>query len=560
MALRRRTCKPAPPALAPKAMDSADRTYDGIILGAGHNGLILQAYAGRAGLEVLAIEPRADAGGGLTTVERPQGSGFLHNTHAFFHRALAQMPWYRDLELERRGARYIEPERNVTLILRDGRTLSWWTDLERTRGSFARFSRKDAETLCRWHDEFRPIVQEVLIPEAGAPPLPAERRRELLGRFEKGRRLLQVSELSPLEFVLREFEHPVIQAGLLFFNGLREVDLRVRGFGHHIAALLASPAKAQMAEGGSRSLARGLEAAAVEHGGVVRTDTMPKRILVEKNRAIGVETMDGEVLGARHFVASSLNPQQTFLELMDEEHVPKVWRERAKAFEYNLLAPLFALYLNLREAPRYEALEHDSSEEKPFMVILGLEHVEQFPEIVRHHEAGTIPPTVMWGACPTLFDPSQAPAGHHTAFMWEKLPYRIHGDPMRWDRIKDEHGAHMLELWSRYAPDLKDAMLDRFTRSPLDIERTLPNMRSGDLLVGAFTNGQIGHDRPFPGAGSYRAHLPGLYLCGSCCHPGGNVTGLPGYNAAQVVLADLGLAPDWAPPPIEDHLRSLASS
>ena len=59
------------------------------------------------------------------------------------------------------------------------------------------------------------------------------------------------------------------------------------------------------------------------------------------------------------------------------------------------------------------------------MVIMGLDHVDQFSDIVRHHEAGTIPPTVMWGACPTLFDPSQAPPGRHTAFMWEKLPYRV---------------------------------------------------------------------------------------------------------------------------------------
>ena len=79
-----------------------------------------------------------------------------------------------------------------------------------------------------------------------------------------------------------------------------------------------------------------------------------------------------------------------------------------------------------------------------------------------------------------------------------------------------------------------------FTRSPLDTERTLPNMREGDLLVGAFTHGQVGDDRPFPGAGHYRGHLKGLYLCGSCCHPGGNITGLPGYNCAQVLHADLG--------------------
>ena len=333
----------------------------------------------------------------------------------------------------------------------------------------------------------------------------------------------------------------------------------MRGFGHHIAALLASPSKAQMAQDGSRALARALQAAAVDAGGAIRTDTTPKRILVENGRAAGVETEGGAIFRARHFVASSLNPQQTFLELMDEGHVPKVWRERAEAFEYNLLAPLFALYLNLREAPRYEALERNSSEETPFMVILGLEHVDQFPEIVRHHEAGTIPPTVMWGACPTPLDPSQAPSGEHTAFMWEKLPYRVRGDPTRWDQIRDAHGREMLDLWAHYAPNLKDVVIDRFTRSPLDIERALPNMRTGDLLVGAFTHGQIGHDRPFPGAGGYRAHPPGLYLCGSCCHPGGNVTGLPGYNAAQVVLSDLGLEPDWAPPPVEQHLRSLAS-
>ena len=77
--------------------------------------------------------------------------------------------------------------------------------------------------------------------------------------------------------------------------------------------------------------------------------------------------------------------------------------------------------------------------------------------------------------------------------------------------------------------------------SAFDVERELPNMREGDLLVGAFTNDQVGFNRPFRGAGTYRTHIPGLYLCGSSSHPGGNITGLPGYNAAQVVLGDLGL-------------------
>jgi phytoene dehydrogenase-like protein len=145
----------------------------------------------------------------------------------------------------------------------------------------------------------------------------------------------------------------------------------------------------------------------------------------------------------------------------------------------------------------------------------------------------------MWGCCPTRFDPTQS-AGGHTAFMWEKLPYRLGGEPANWDREQEAHGRAMLRLWTRYAPNLDGAVLDSFTRSPLDTERTFPNMREGDLLVGAFAGGQVGYHRPFPGAGHYRGHVGGLYLCGSCCHPGGNITGLPGYNAAQVICADLG--------------------
>ncbi|MBV7326892.1 hypothetical protein KFU94_01260 [Chloroflexi bacterium TSY] len=94
-----------------------------------------------------------------------------------------------------------------------------------------------------------------MIPEGQTPPLPPEQRQRLLEKSPEGRHLLAVSAFSPLEFVQREFEHPAIQAGLLFFNGLREVDLRCPGFGHHIAALLANPGKAQMCVGGSAKLA-----------------------------------------------------------------------------------------------------------------------------------------------------------------------------------------------------------------------------------------------------------------------------------------------------------------
>src|SRR5688572_18623422 len=183
---------------------------------------------------MLAVDRAAIAGGGLATLEHPGQSGFLHNPHAFFQRAVTDMPWYSDLDLERRGASYIEPELNVALLTRDGGVLEWWTDIERTIASVAQFSRRDGATLGRWHDEFVPIVQQILGPENRSPPLPPTERRALLERTPSGRRLLEVSAASPLEFVQREFEHPTVMAGLLFFNALREVDMRLRGFGHHI--------------------------------------------------------------------------------------------------------------------------------------------------------------------------------------------------------------------------------------------------------------------------------------------------------------------------------------
>src|ERR1044072_5456722 len=169
--------------------------YDVIIIGTVHNALILQAYLGKAGLKTLSIDRRPVAGGGLSTIEDPRQLGFLHNTHAFFQRAITAMPWYADLDLERHGARYIEPELNVALLTRDGDALEWWTDIERTVGSFWRFSARAAETLHRWQHEFVPLVRDILVPESRAVPQPVEERHAQLSRSAAGRRLLAVSAL-----------------------------------------------------------------------------------------------------------------------------------------------------------------------------------------------------------------------------------------------------------------------------------------------------------------------------------------------------------------------------
>jgi phytoene dehydrogenase-like protein len=535
-----------------------EESFDGVILGSGHNALVLQAYLARSGISTLCLERAPIAGGGLATVENPRLPGFLHNTHSFFHRGITAMPWYRDLELEAHGARYLEPELNVAVIFPGGRTLEWWTDLERTVASAAEFSRRDAAALRRWAEEFRPIVEGILEPEARSPPLEPGRRRSLLSASAAGRRLLEISALSPLEFVVREFESDEVRAGLLFFNGLREVDLRLPGFGHAIPALLAGRHKAQMAVGGSAALARALAADIALHGGEIRCGMEIRRIVLDRGRASGVELHGGERITARRFIASCLDPGQTFLRLLAPGDAAPELCAKAERFRFNAIAPLFALHVALGEAPRYAAAARRGEIERAFMVVLGLEGLGSFHEMVRAHEAGEMPPLVAWGACPTVFDPGQAPPGKHSAFLWQKVPYALRSDPGAWETEKEQHGRRLLESWARFAPNLgQGAVLDWFVQTPLDTERALPNMVRGDLLVGSFEEGQVGWGRPFPEAGRYRTPVPGLYLCGASTHPGGNVTGLCGYNAAGAIAEDLKLERWWKPPDIEEAIARL---
>ena len=174
------------------------------------------------------------------------------------------------------GTQYIEPELNVSLLLRDGRSFEWWTDFEKTHDSASQFSRRDAETLRRWRDRFRPILQHILIPESQTPPQSPRQREKRLVASADGRLLLETSCLSPVEFVEREFEHPAIRAGLLFFNGLREVDLRPVVLAIIFPRFLTSDSLAQMCVGGARQLAAALVNRIEADGGEIICEHGPR--------------------------------------------------------------------------------------------------------------------------------------------------------------------------------------------------------------------------------------------------------------------------------------------
>lgn len=540
-------------------MAEAD-VYDGIIVGGGHNGLILQAYLARAGLRTLTVEKNPHVGGGLWTTEDNLNPGFHHNTHAVFLRGLSAMPWFRDLELEQHGVRTIQPDLNVALIQRGGRSLRWYLDLGRTCASVAEFSRKDAETWRRIAQEHAEIVEKIVEPELAAPPLAREKKRALLERSALGRTYLELEPLSPREFVETYFDNVAVRALLLHLCVVRELDVHAPNQGLAVSSFIAGRGQNELAVGGSAAVAQGLRKAVEAAGGEIWEGQTIRAITVEQGRATGIELADGRRVRAQAFVASNLNPHQTLQELVGMEKLNAVARVSLRAYIYQVVGPIFGVHLSLNEPPRYAGRGAHADLDRAFLTILGLESPEQIYGLHAQFRKGEVASRkVLWGTTPTVFDPSQAPPGKHAAFMWEKGPYHLQGRAENWDNAKLPRLGEILEYWRSFAPNLTDsAILRRLAHSPLDTERQLPNMARGDPGVGWLGIEQRGINRPFPGIPPYRTGVTGLYLCGACTHPGGNITGLPGYNAARIIAEDLKLTPWWNPPALETLWGSLA--
>jgi phytoene dehydrogenase-like protein len=191
-----------------------DKTYDGIVIGAGHHGLILGSYLAKAGLNILLVDRRLQYGGGLTTKE-VTAPGFYHNLHSINHFHISETPWFKDLGLEDRVT-YITPRYEFGQAHSDGTALVFGRDREETIANVARFSKKDAETFREWNRRAEEITAQILIPERYAEPLPQAEREALLEKTAIGRDFLAVSRRQPLDVVRDLFENDHVKLLFLF--------------------------------------------------------------------------------------------------------------------------------------------------------------------------------------------------------------------------------------------------------------------------------------------------------------------------------------------------------
>jgi phytoene dehydrogenase-like protein len=292
--------------------------------------------------------------------------------------------------------------------------------------------------------------------------------------------------------------------------------------------------------GGAQQIPDALRAYLEALGCPVLNNQRARQIIVRGGRAVAVRTASDE-FRARRAVLTTIEPQQLFLDLVGEGHLPSDFLRIVRRFRRGL--GTFKLDCALAGLPHFaaDALQNTG-------VFHLAESVETMSGGVNQAQRGLLPEhPLLIGGIHTLADPSRAPAGQHTLWIETHVPHPIQGDAAGridatdWAVAREPFADRLLAELDRYAPGASALVLGRHAQSPEDLQAANSNLVGGDITGGSYVLDQQAIFRPLPGWFQYRTPLRGLYMSGASTHPGGGVQGGPGANAARVLLADLRL-------------------
>lgn len=535
-------------------MSQAANSYDAVIVGGGHNGLVCAAYLAKAGLKVVVLERRAIAGGAAVTEEFHPG---FRNSVAAYTVSLLNPKVIRELELAAHGLRIVERKISNFLPLPDGRSLQ--TGGGKTYDEVAKFSQKDAARLGDYTaqlDLVADVLRELVLqtppnviegsPLSAVPELIragalANRLRRM--GLEGQRALLDLFTNSAGDYLDGWFESDPIKA-VYGFDGIvgnyaspytpgsayvllhhcfGEVNGKKGVWGHAI--------------GGMGAITQAMAKSAAASGAEIMLSSPVKEILIEKGKAVGAVTKDGKVFRGRAIV-SNLNPKLLYLKLIDPNVLPAGFRQRMETWRVG--SGTFRMNVALSELPDFTCLPGKALADHHTAGIImapSLRYMEQAYFDARTHGWSKQP--IVELVISSALDDTLAPAGKHVASLFCQHVAPELPDGKSWDDHREEVADLMIDTVNTYAPNFKASVIARQSFSPLDLERTF-GLTGGDIFHGALDLGQMFSARPALGNANYRGPIPGLYMCGSGTHPGGGVTGAPGHNAAREIIKDLG--------------------
>ncbi len=509
--------------LTPRSSSPPKRSYDAVVIGAGHNGLACAALLARAGRSVAVFERSARIGGAAVS-ETDIWPGYTLSTASYVCSLLD--PWLVEvLDLRSHGLSYYRKDPYAFTPLEDGRSLLLGTDRQSNAREIAAFDRADVagfEAYVERTDRLgRALFDSFSDDEPRFDRFDAETQGLLRG--------------SAADLVERFVSTSVLQAELVN-DGLIGTYLGPRDAGtgyvlaHHLAGrLLGTQGAWAYVRGGMGSVSRALASAAISYGAEIFPDAGVTRIVSDGDAACGVEVDDG-VTRARA-VVSNAHPRTTFFELLDPtmldaDFVSKVegWKSSGPSLKLNLALgelPNFTCRPGSDAQPHHRATIH---------VAPSIEYLQKAYEDARAGGESDEPLIECFLQTPT--DPGLAPPGKHILSVFAQyFPYDRAGG---WSGAMREAAADkIVAILARLAPNLPNAIEHRQVLAPPDLEARF-GLIGGHIFHGELLPGQIYEDR-------FAARTPvrNLYLCGSGTHPGGCVSGFPGKRAANAVLLNL---------------------
>jgi len=523
------------------------QNYDAVIIGAGDNGLTTAAYLAKAGKKVLVLERRPAIGGIAVTDEI--FPGFKYSTCEHLAGSFSREIIY-DLDLQKHGLQILPLNPLLFAPGLDGNSLVIPPALAKATDEISRHSKNDAGkypafcALLKKLSAYLLTLYSLPLPDRAA----AGRTNpvDLLWALWKFHRLgeremvefLRILPMSVADLLNEWFENDLLKAALAAgaihgsFVGPRQQGTSFNMLHHQLGDSNGALRTAGFVRGGIGNLPQALARAAQQHGAEIRTGAEATRIVTKNGAATAVVLRNGEEIHAA-IVISSADVKRTFLTLVDPTYLDPYYllqvrniRSRGTLAKVNLAMDGLPGFKN---APGSSAMAHLGG-----IIHIGptLDYLERAADDAKYGRYSKEP--FLEITIPSVADPSLAPSGKHVMSVWvQSAPYHLReGD---WNSQRDLLGDTVVNLIEDYAPGFKNSILHRQVLTPLDLEQTY-GLTEGHIYHAEPALDQIFFMRPLPGWARYGTPIKNLYLCGSGTHPGGGVTGLPGYYAAKRIL------------------------
>jgi phytoene dehydrogenase-like protein len=522
-------------------------TYDVIIIGAGHNGLVAANYFGRAGLKTLVLERRPVVGGAAITDEIRPGfrcSTLAHTVAPIFTSVV------KELQLTRRGLELIEPEVRVLAASPDS-AICIYNDTARTVRELESISSVDAQSYPKFEQSFARIGKMLAPVLSQTPPsIDHPSAGELWNLGKLGRsfraldkknayRLLRWGPMAVADLVAEWFSSESLRAAIAA-RGIHGAFAGPWSAGTSAGLLWQAAmdghaiAPSTFCKGGMGAFTEALANSARAAGVEIRTDSGVTSIGIDDNGVSQVSLDAGEEIRARA-VVSNADPRTTFLKLVDPTWLDPSFVSKVR--NYRATGVSAKINLALSGLPAFSGIDtQDAATKLSGRIHVGpdIDYLERAFDAAKYGDYSPRPYLDI--TIPSLLDPDLAPAGAHVMSVYvQYAPYQLKdGD---WNSRRDEFADNAINVLSDYAPNLKELIVARQVITPLDLEETY-GMSGGHIHHGEQSLDQSFTFRPLIGWAQYRTPIKGLYLCGAGTHPGGGISGGPGANAAREIIKD----------------------